>query len=50
MEVKKMRSTEQMKILEILRLYELDQFTYEQIGQHASAVNKLISIIKKRSQ
>ena len=48
MEVKKMRSTEQMKILEILRLYELDQFTYEQIGQHAGVGKSTVGDVIKR--
>ena len=38
-----MRSTDQMKILEILRLHELDQFTYEQIGQHAGVWRRKIN-------
>ena len=43
-----MRSTEQMKILEILRLYELDQLTYEQIGQHAGVGKSTVGDVIKR--
>ena len=37
-----------MKILEILRLYELDQFTYEQIGQHAGVGKSTVGDVIKR--
>jgi len=37
-----------MKILEILRLYELGQFTYEQIGKHAGVGKSTVGDVIKR--
>ena len=47
MDVKKIRSTGQIKILEILRLYELNQFTYEEIGPHTGVWKFTVSDVIK---
>ena len=43
-----MRSTNQMKVLEILRLYEMEQFTYKQIGEHAGVGKSTVGDVIKR--
>ena len=37
-----------MKVLEILRLYEMEQFTYKQIGEHAGVGKSTVGDVIKR--